>query len=192
MLLAKAVYDCNLLTVCVRVQWVVSWKFIGSFAPHFSNNNFFLIWYLLTRIALGPWPLDRFCLTGYGRGHVCNLGTTLIKYFRKYWNITVLWMQHDDVIKWKLFALLALCEGNPPVTDGFPSRRPAKRSFNIFLSAHKNRLSKQSRRRCFETPSRSWWRHYNDIRTEYVLLITENSFNELYLENLPFFFAICF
>ena len=31
-------------------------------------------------------------------------------------------------------ALLALCEGNPPVTNGFPSQRPVMRSFRIFLS----------------------------------------------------------
>ena len=30
-------------------------------------------------------------------------------------------------------ALLALCEGNPPVTDGFPSQRPVTRSFDISL-----------------------------------------------------------
>ena len=42
---------------------------------------------------------------------------------------------HDDVVTWKLFlhywpfvrgihqSLLALCEGNPPVTDRFPSQR---------------------------------------------------------------------
>ena len=28
-------------------------------------------------------------------------------------------------------ALLALCEGNPLVTDGFPSQRPATRSFDV-------------------------------------------------------------
>ena len=30
-------------------------------------------------------------------------------------------------------ALLALYEGNPPVTGGFPSQRPGTRSFDIFL-----------------------------------------------------------
>ena len=30
-------------------------------------------------------------------------------------------------------ALLTLCEGNPPVTDGFPSQRPVTRSFDFFL-----------------------------------------------------------
>ena len=29
--------------------------------------------------------------------------------------------------------LLALCEGNPPVTSGFPSKRPVTRSFDVFL-----------------------------------------------------------
>ena len=29
--------------------------------------------------------------------------------------------------------LLALCEGNPPVTGGFPSQRPVTRSFDIFF-----------------------------------------------------------
>ena len=31
------------------------------------------------------------------------------------------------------FALLALCEGNPPVTIGFPSQRPVTRDFDVFL-----------------------------------------------------------
>ena len=29
--------------------------------------------------------------------------------------------------------LLALCEGNPPVTGGFPSQRPVTQSFDIFF-----------------------------------------------------------
>ena len=30
-------------------------------------------------------------------------------------------------------AILALCEGNPPVTGGFPSQRPVPRSFDVSL-----------------------------------------------------------
>ena len=46
-------------------------------------------------------------------------------------------------------ALLALCEGNPPVTDGFPSRRPVTRSFDVFFDLRLNKLlSKAS----IETP----------------------------------------
>ena len=44
----------------------------------------------------------------------------------------------------------------------FPSQRPVTRSFNVFFDLHLDtRLCKQSRRRWFETPSRSLWRHSN-------------------------------
>ena len=60
-------------------------------------------------------------------------------------------------------ALLALCEGNPPVTGGFPSQRLVTRRFDVFFQLCLNkRLSKQPTRRWFETPSRSLWRHCND------------------------------
>ena len=55
-------------------------------------------------------------------------------------------------------AILALCEGNPSVTGGFPSQSPATRSFDFFFDLRLNkRLSKQSRRRWLETQSRSLW-----------------------------------
>ena len=61
-------------------------------------------------------------------------------------------------------ALLALCEGNPPVTGEFPAQRPVTRSFDVFFDLRLNkRLSKQSRRGWFETPSRSVWRHCNGL-----------------------------
>ena len=83
----------------------------------------------------------------------------------------------DDVITCKHFArywpfvrgihrspvkLLALCEGNPSVTGEFPSQRPMTRSFDLFSDLHLNKqLGEQSRRRWFETPLRSLWRHCN-------------------------------
>ena len=58
--------------------------------------------------------------------------------------------------------LLAICAGNSPVTGEFPSQRPATRSFDVFFDLGLNkRLSKQSSRWSFETPSCSLWRHYN-------------------------------
>ena len=52
-------------------------------------------------------------------------------------------------------ALLALCAG--------PSQRPVTRNSDVFFDLRLNkRLSKQSRRRWYETPSRSWWLHCND------------------------------
>ena len=45
-------------------------------------------------------------------------------------------------------ALLALCEGNSPITGEFPSQRPVTRSFYAFFDPRLNkRLSKPSRRR---------------------------------------------
>ena len=63
--------------------------------------------------------------------------------------------------------LLALCEWNPPLSGGFPSQspsqRPVTRSFHAFFNLRLNiRLGKLSRRRWFETPSRSLWRHHKE------------------------------
>ena len=59
-------------------------------------------------------------------------------------------------------ALLALCEGNSPVTGEFPSQRPVTRIFDVFFDLRMNtRLTKQWRCRWFETPPRSLWRHCN-------------------------------
>ena len=59
-------------------------------------------------------------------------------------------------------ALLALCARISPVTGEFPSPRPMTRSFAVFFDLRLNkRLSKQSKRRWFETLSRSVWRHCN-------------------------------
>ena len=50
-----------------------------------------------------------------------------------------------------------LCEGNPPITGGFPSQRPLTRSFEVcFYLRLKKRLITQSRRRWLETPPRKY------------------------------------
>ena len=50
-----------------------------------------------------------------------------------------------------------------PVTGEFPSPRPVMRVVDVLFDLRLNkRLSKQSRRRWFETPSRSLWPHCND------------------------------
>ena len=59
-------------------------------------------------------------------------------------------------------ALLAICESNPPVTGGFPSKRPVTRSFDVFVDMRLvKRLSIQRRRWWIETLSRYLWRHCN-------------------------------
>ena len=65
-----------------------------------------------------------------------------------------------------MFRVTGFCEGNSPVTAGnspvtgeFPSYRQWR---DVFFDLRLNkRLSKQSRRWWFETPSRSLWRHCN-------------------------------
>ena len=57
-----------------------------------------------------------------------------------------------------------LC-GKSPVTGEFPSQRPVTRSFDVSFDLRLNkRLSRPSRRRWFETPSRSLWRHRNGLQ----------------------------
>ena len=60
-------------------------------------------------------------------------------------------------------ALLALCEGNSPVTGEFPWQRPVTWSFVFFDLRLNKRLSKQSWGWWFETPSRSLRGHCNVI-----------------------------
>ena len=49
---------------------------------------------------------------------------------------------------WNISALLALCEGNPPVTGAFPSQKPVTRSFDIFFYDAPERTLEQT----IETP----------------------------------------
>ena len=59
--------------------------------------------------------------------------------------------------------LLALCEGNPPVTGGFASQRPVIWNFDVFFDLCLNKwLSKQSRHRWFEMPLHSLWHRCNE------------------------------
>ena len=64
------------------------------------------------------------------------------------------------------FAILALCEANP-VLGGLPSQRPVTRSFDVLFDLPLNKiLSKQLRRRWFETSSCSLWRHCNEYLSQ--------------------------
>ena len=66
------------------------------------------------------------------------------------------WWRHQMEI---LSALRALCV---PGNRGIPLKRPMTQSFGVFFDLRLNKpLSKQSRRRWFETPSRSLWRQCN-------------------------------
>ena len=51
---------------------------------------------------------------------------------------------HDDVIRWKYFRVTGLCEGNPPVTSGFPSQRSMTRSFDVFFLSAPEQTAEQT------------------------------------------------
>ena len=82
-------------------------------------------------------------------------------------------------------ALLILYEGCPPVTGEIPSQRPVTRSFDVYFDLRLNkRVSKQSRRRWFETPSRSLWRRCNEFMVMPFLGVSRNSASQVAV-NVP-------
>ena len=106
--------------------------------------------------------------------HVVNLSRgylwSIYPYKTSYWDISlftvVSWWRHQMEA---CSAFLALCAGNPPVTAGLPPQRPVTRNFDVlfiyfFDLRLSKRLSKQSGRRWFVTPSRSLWRHCNGLK----------------------------
>ena len=58
---------------------------------------------------------------------------------------------------------------NSPITGELSSQRPLTRIFDVFFDLRLNkRLSKQSIRRWFETPSRTLWRHRNELSNAHI------------------------
>ena len=63
-----------------------------------------------------------------------------------------------------IFRVTGLCAGNLLVTGEFPAQRPVTRSFHVFFHLCLiKRSSKQSWGWWFEMPSRSLWRHSNNL-----------------------------
>ena len=86
-------------------------------------------------------------------------------------------LSYDDVIKWKHFL----------VTGEFPSQRPVTRSFDVLFDLRLNkRMSKQSTRWWFETPSCPLWRHCNvkSIETKKCL------FDEIFIAGCNWFLKL--
>ena len=90
----------------------------------------------------------------FGRIYPGNYNTIMFT-----WLCRVPWWRHQMET---FSVLLALCDGNSPVTGEFPSQRPVTRGVGVFFDFRLNkRLNKPSRRRWFEMPSRSLWRQCN-------------------------------
>ena len=94
---------------------------------------------------------------------------------------------HDDVIKCVHFARCWLL-GRDFIGDRWiPLTKPVTLKFDVFFYLRLDkRLSKQSRRRWFETPSRSLWGHCNETSQQYQgphidLLLVEIPIKKSYL-----------
>ena len=146
--------------MCVGMFQLTHWqtlkciRWISHNTP-FCNRNIHMcgsFCYKIEHYGIYATGLD-WCIIGfiqqvYGNGDWRLLGMTFARWHHELETFSV---------------LLALCEGHPPVTAGFPSQRPVTRGFNVFFDLRLDRrLSKQSRRRGFEMPLRSWWRHCTD------------------------------
>ena len=120
--------------------------FLGIYCTRVGaiNSNLLISWYLhQTRVII-----RRLWCGGF---NVC--------YQLRLYVLGISWWRHLMEAK---SALLVLCAGNLPVTSGFLSQRPVRRSFDAFFELHLNkRLSKQSWGWWFETPMCSSWRNCN-------------------------------
>ena len=89
--------------------------------------------------------------------HIITEGNAFVSVVCDLANIVSPWWRH---LMETFSTLLTYCAGNSPVTGEFPAQRPVTWSFAVFFDRRLNQqLSKQWRRRWFETPSRSLWSH---------------------------------
>ena len=124
-----------------------------------------MVFSLSSKIAK-PFAGDKYCVihslnaSFHWNSHHTNIFPDIITvtshHWYVYWGCLTFrsWSRHGNIS-----VLLALCEGNPPVTGGFPSERPVTRRFDDFFDLRLNkRLSRQPKHRWFETQSHSLWR----------------------------------
>ena len=106
--------------------------------------------------------------------HRVNAGTAAEDFAKSWQPLCIVWLAKKWWSWWRrqmetFPAFMALCAGNSPVTGESPSHKPVTRSFDVFLGLHLNKgLNKRSRRRWFETSSRSLWRHCNVKETSLI------------------------
>ena len=91
------------------------------------------------------------------------LMSSILKNFRATLCFNSPWWRHRKEL---CSALMPFCAGNSSVTGEFPAQRSVTRSCDVFFDLRLDQqLSKQWRRRWFDTPSRSLWRHcYGQVR----------------------------
>ena len=150
---------------------IIQWNFIGNFKILIQENAIENIVCEMATILYQSQCFDNICYPAYlvinleclvrlaYSWIVLQVGEDICGFRELLWKMCVSWWRHQMEI---FSALLALCGGNSPETVEFPSQRPVTQSFDVISDLRLNkRLSKQSRRRWFETPSRSLWSHCN-------------------------------
>ena len=124
----------------------------------FSQNT--CIWHLLNVYIFPAQQLHECLISNIQK--IANekpFRRTICCVWRSYMFCLQTWWRHPMET---FFVLLSLCAGNSPVTGELPAKGPVTRSFDVVFDLHLiKRLSKQSRRRWFETPLRLLWRHCN-------------------------------
>ena len=152
----------------IYIKWSI---YLREIIPVFSHKR--SVWFPIPLAHIFTiWPNDH-CLyqipsTTYNTKNMKKIyhiySVSRFKYLVDWHNISIplelfllvtLIPPHDDVTK-TFSSLLALFAGNSTVSGEFPSQRPVTLRFDVFFDARLNKeLGKQSRRRWFETPSRS-------------------------------------
>ena len=134
------------VTVMIIALFHITWYCI----QHFSN------WHKIKKQNLysHPWVSYGVCVVSnllqidhnVTAPHYCNIAADCRQWISS-------WRHHPMET---FSALLALCVGNSPVIDEFPSQRPVTQSFDVFFDLGLNkRLTKQLYSWWFEIPSRS-------------------------------------
>ena len=131
------------------------WSFVSIATDYCACNNY---WHVSTSLWFRFWQDDRW-------PHQIWMMQMTVK-----WGLLISFQGHNSEGTWwchqmeTFSALLAHCEGNPPVTSGFPSQRLVMQSFDGFCDLWLQKwLSKQSRHCWFEMPLHSLWCHCNEI-----------------------------
>ena len=160
--------------------------------------DFFYTGKITSLLKQGPWPncvtqhtlhsSNKLCWKKVAEKGCLSKFGSLLGWVLCYWRVifppcthSMTWWSHQMET---FSVVLGLCERNPSAIGGFPTQRPATWSFDVFFELRLNRrLSKESRRRWFEMPLHSLWRHCNDslslcyqLEEAFIqILITENN-----------------
>ena len=127
----------------------IKWNNMNKTSKCRFDNNDVIVYSELSIVTIPSFTNFRFGKNNYVIIYriVCYQGSHEQRHQWGLYGFRCSWWRHQMET---FSALLALCEGKPPVTAGFPSQRHVTRIFD-----------EQTDDETIETPWRSWWRHCN-------------------------------